>query len=318
MSVQDSIDRGDIFVDNEVDEADEVETTATVETPETEAPEVETPEVETPETPETEPEVETPRDEKGKFTGKGIPKERFDQAVGKERAAREAAEQRVAALEAQIGQRKEQAAQVDQIDTIEQQIAELEAKHTSYLLDGDQEKASAVMRQIRIAEREIIRAEMRQESRTATAQTLESERVELSIAKLEADHPVLNPDSEEYNEALTNFVLAEQQRLMRTETLSPSRALNKAALSIIEKFGPKSAPEDAAPKGLSKVQGERKAAAVEKNLAVKQSQPAALRNVGLDSDKAGQIALPDIRKMSPEEYAALPASTRSRLRGDTL
>lgn len=315
MSVQDSIDRGDIFVDNEVD--DEVETTTSVETPETEAPEVETPEVETPETPET-PEVETPRDEKGKFTGKGIPKERFDQAVGKERAAREAAEQRVAALEAQIGQRKEQAAQVDQIDTIEQQIAELEAKHTSYLLDGDQEKASAVMRQIRIAEREIIRAEMRQESRTATAQTLESERVELSIAKLEADHPVLNPDSEEYNEALTNFVLAEQQRLMRTETLSPSRALNKAALSIIEKFGPKSAPEDAAPKGLSKVQGERKAAAVEKNLAVKQSQPAALRNVGLDSDKAGQIALPDIRKMSPEEYAALPASTRSRLRGDTL
>lgn len=316
MSVQDSIDRGDIFVDNEVDEADEVETTTTIETPETEAPEVETPEVETPET-ET-PEVETPRDEKGKFTGKGIPKERFDQAVGKERAAREAAEQRVAALEAQIGQRKEQAAQVDQIDTIEQQIAELEAKHTSYLLDGDQEKASAVMRQIRIAEREIIRAEMRQESRTATAQTLESERVELSIAKLEADHPVLNPDSEEYNEALTNFVLAEQQRLMRTETLSPSRALNKAALSIIEKFGPKSAPEDAAPKGLSKVQGERKAAAVERNLAVKQSQPAALRNVGLDSDKAGQIALPDIRKMSPEEYAALPASTRSRLRGDTL
>ena len=316
MSVQDSIDRGDIFVDNEVDEADEVETTTTIETPETEAPEVETPEVETPET-ET-PEVETPRDEKGKFTGKGIPKERFDQAVGKERAAREAAEQRVAALEAQIGQRKEQAAQVDQIDTIEQQIAELEAKHTSYLLDGDQEKASAVMRQIRIAEREIIRAEMRQESRTATAQTLESERVELSIAKLEADHPVLNPDSEEYNEALTNFVLAEQQRLMRTETLSPSRALNKAALSIIEKFGPKSAPEDAAPKGLSKVQGERKAAAVERNLAVKQSQPAALRNVGLDSDKAGQIALPDIRKMSPEEYAGLPASTRSRLRGDTL
>lgn len=315
MSVQDSIDRGDIFVDNEVDEADEVETPTTVETPETEAPEVETPEVETP---ETEPEVETPRDEKGKFTGKGIPKERFDQAVGKERAAREAAEQRVAALEAQIGQRIEKAAQVDQIDTIEQQIADLEAKHTSYLLDGDQEKASAVMRQIRIAEREIIRAEMRQESRTATAQTLESERVELSIAKLEADHPVLNPDSEEYNEALTNFVLAEQQRLMRTETLSPSRALNKAALSIIEKFGPKSAPEDAAPKGLSKVQGERKAAAVEKNLAVKQSQPAALRNVGLDSDKAGQIALPDIRKMSPEEYAALPASTRSRLRGDTL
>ncbi len=315
MSVQDSIDRGDIFeVDGEVDE---IETPSTLDTTEVEAPEVETPEVETPEV-ETEAEVEPPRDEKGKFTGKGIPKERFDQAVGKERAAREAAEQRVAALEAQIGQRKEQAAQVDQIDTIEQQITDLEAKHTSYLLDGDHEKASAVMRQIRVAEREIIRAEVRQESRTATAQTLESERVELSIAKLEADHPVLNPDSEEYNEALTNFVLAEQQRLMRIETLSPSRALNKAALSIIEKFGPKSAPEDAAPKGLSKVQGERKAAAVEKNLAVKQSQPAALRNVGLDSDKAGQISLPDVRKMTTEEYAALPASTRSRLRGDTL
>ena len=51
-----------------------------------------------------EPEAQ-PRDEKGKFTGKGIPKERFDQAVNKERAAREDAEARAAPAEAQLADR---------------------------------------------------------------------------------------------------------------------------------------------------------------------------------------------------------------------
>ena len=264
-----------------------------------------------------EPEVQ-PRDEKGKFAGKGIPKERFDQAVNKERAAREAAEARAATLEAQLAERVA-TQQTQEIEQIEARVVDLEAQYGAALLDGNSEKAADLFRQIRHAERAIDRIEARDESRTATAQTLESDRIELAIAKLEADNSVLNPNSEDYNEPLVNFVLAEQSRLMKSEQLSPSRALQKAAKDILERFGPKVAVQAEEPQGLAKLQGERKAAAVKKNLAAQAAQPGSMRDVGLDSDKAGLVSkIPDINKLSREEYAALPAATRARMRGDNL
>jgi hypothetical protein len=272
---------------------------------------------------ETTPEVteepdEQPRDEKGKFVGKGIPKERFDQAVGKERAAREAAEARAATLEAQLSARVA-TQQSQEIEKLEAQVVDLEAQYAAALVDGNIDKAAELVQQIRRAERTIVRIEVRDESRTATAQTLESDRIELAIAKLEADHSVLNPGSEDYNEPLVNFVLAEQTRLMKTEQLSPSRALQKAATEILERFGPKVAVQAEEPQGLAKLQGERKAAAVKKNLAAQAAQPGSMRDVGLDSDKAGLVSkIPDINKLSREEYAALPAATRARMRGDNL
>ena len=271
---------------------------------------------EEPETTE-EPEAQ-PRDEKGKFTGKGIPKERFDQAVNKERAAREAAEARVAALEAQFAERAA-SQQNQEIEALEARVVDLEGQYGAALLDGNSDKAAELFRQIRHAERAIVRIEARDESRTATAQTLESDRIELTIAKLEAENAVLDPNSADYNESLVNFVLSEQGRLMKSEKLSPSRALQKAAADILERFGPKAAVQAEEPQGLAKLQGERKAAAVKKNLAAQAAQPGSMRDVGLDSDKAGLVSkIPDINKLSREEYAALPAATRARMRGDNL
>lgn len=264
--------------------------------------------------PEPEPEVEQPRDEKGKFAG--IPKARFDEAVGKERDAREAAERRATALEQQLAERTTQTAQSVKTEEAEARISVLEAQHSAFLLDGEAEKATEAMREIRHIERQLTRAEMRAESQTLTANTLESERVELSIAQLEAAHPVLNPGSEDYNESLVNFVLSEQQRLMKSEGLSPSRALTAAAKDVIERYAtPRQAAEDKA--GLAAAQGERKAAAVAKNLATMAKQPASMKDVGLDSDKAGQGGpLPDVSKMTAAEFAALPKGTLARLRGD--
>ena len=282
--------------------------------PEVEAP---APEAEAPAA-EAEPEAAeaAPRDERGKFAG--IPKARFDEAVGKERDAREAAERRASALEQQLAQRATQIDQSAKSEEAEARIATLEAQHSSYLLDGEADKATEAMREIRQMERQLTRAEMRAESQVVTANTLESDRVELSIAQLEANHPVLNPASEDYNESLVNFVLAEQQRLMKTKGLSPSHALTAAAKDVVDRYAtPRTAAEDKA--GLSSAQGDRKAAAVQKNLATMDKQPASMKDVGLDSDKAGQnAALPDVSKMTAEEFAALPKSTLARLRGDYL
>ena len=267
-----------------------------------------------------EPEVQ-PRDEKGKFAGKGIPKERFDQAVNKERAAREAAEARAATLEAQLAERVA-TQQTQEIEQIEARVVDLEAQYGAALLDGNSEKAAELFRQIRHAERAIVRIEARDESRSAAAQTLENDRVELTIAKLEADHSMLNPNSEDFNAGLVDLVLAEQSRLMKTEQLSPSRALQRSAkkiLDLLDSFGSKTAVQVDEPQGLAKLQVERKAAAVKKNLAAQAAQPGSMRDVGLDSDKAGLVSkIPDINKLSREEYAALPAATRARMRGDNL
>lgn len=262
------------------------------------------------ETAEEEPE-EPARDEKGRF----IPKSRFDEQVGKEREARVAAEQRAAALEKQISESQQTQQQSAKVAEIEAYVSELEEKHAQLLLDGEAKKAAAVMKEIRSAERQIVKAELQQDSGRITAQAIEAERVEYAIATLEAEHPEFNPDSEQFDETLVNFALAEQQRLMKAEGLSPSKALIKASNSVMALVNRQVA--QAEKPGLAKAQGDRKAAQVAKNLETQKKQPASMRDSGIDSDKAGHgVEGVDPSKLTFEEFKALPESTKAKLRGD--
>ncbi len=144
-------------LDNE-DFEDDVTGIARGDVPEVIEPEPAPEESDVPEpTPEPAP-TKAPRDEKGKYS---IPKERFDQAVGKERTARAAAENRVIALEKQLAERGAQTQQNQQIEQSEERVSTLEKQHSAYLLDGEGDKATAVMREIRHIERQIAKAEMR-------------------------------------------------------------------------------------------------------------------------------------------------------------
>lgn len=264
-------------------------------------------------------EEEQPRNEKGQFEKKSeakIPKSRFDEAVGKEREAREAAERRAAALEQQMQQAQAQRQMSADVEAMETKVAEMEKQYNQLLLDGEADKASDVMRQIRHMERAIATAEVENRTSQRTAQILESERMELAIAQLEAAHPILNPESESFDESLVNFVLAEQRRLMQTEGLAPSKAIAKAATTIVERYGPKAAPVEEQ-KGLSKAAEDRKAEAVKRNIEVSKAQPASMKETGMDTDKAGLTSsLPDVSKMTKDEYDALPDSMKAKLRGD--
>lgn len=260
-------------------------------------------------------EVEAPRDEKGRF----IPKERFDEAVGKERDARTAAEQRLATLEAELKSRQVVQTQGVEIDKIEAHISALEEQHATFLLDGDGKKAAELMREIRHAERQIAKIEMQQDSGRITAHAIEAERVEYAIATLEAEHPEFNPDSEEFDEDLVELVLAKQQRLIQTENLAPSKALVKASQDVLKKLGAKPAQDDAKGLAAAKAGQDRKSAQIAKNLETQKRQPASMRDSGMDSDKAGQgVEGIDPTKLSYDEFVALPDSTKAKLRGDKL
>lgn len=265
-------------------------------------------------TPAEEAKAEEPaRDEKGRFAG--IPKARFDEAVGKEREAREAAERRASELERQLAERTAEAQKNAQVEDLEAKVSEMETKHAQLLLDGEGEKAAELMRQIRHTERQIAKLELRQEAGQVTNQVLEAERFELAVAKLEADHPVLNPKSEEYDSELVEMILDKQARLVKVQGMSPSKAIEKATLDILGKIAPKTETKT---EGLAAAVSDRKSDQVKKNLEAQSRQPASMKDVGLDSDKIGEKGLPNVTQMTLEEFEALPASTKARLRGDLV
>lgn len=263
-------------------------------------------------------ENEPARDEGGKFAKKDrgvpdhVPKSRFDDAVGKERQAREAAEARAAELESRL---RQEAKSVD-VQKLEDKVEELEKAHAKYLLDGESEKAAAAMKEIRHTERYIARMESDESSSRATAQAVEQVRMESTIASLEAAYPTFNPESESFDQDLVDIVLAEQARLIQTERMAPSKALQTAATKIMNKFAPKD--EAPAAKGLAAAKGDdRKKDQVAKNLDTARRQPESMRSTGKDSDKAGEGKI-DVSTLSAAEFAALPDSTKARLRGDIL
>lgn len=264
-------------------------------------------------------EEEQARDEKGRFTGKGvIPMERHKATLDKEREAREVAERRAAELERQLAQRQQQEVNSAKVEELENSITALEKKHAELLLDGNVDEAAKVMREIRVSERQIARAEAEEMANRKVAQTLEADRMEATIARVEADYPMLNPESEQFDEDLVELVLSKQRALMQREGYSPSKAMAKAASDVMERFGKPQESTKEDPKGLAaaKAAEDRKAEQIKRNLDTQKKQPASMKEVGIDSDKAGQVDLPDVTKMTQDEFAALPESTKAKLRGD--
>lgn len=267
---------------------------------------------------EDEGEEEPTRDDKGRFAKKDdntkkdeprIPKARFDEAVNKER-------ERVAALERQLAELQAAQAQVKkQEDTakLDAEIDDLEKQRAKLLLDGEAEKAAEIASVIRAKERQLAIEESRSMSAQAKEQAREEIRMELTVEKIEAEYPALNPEADEFDEDLVELVLSKQRTLMQKENLSPSKALAKAATSVMGRFGAKA--EEPEQKGLKKDVEDRKQAQVKKNIETAKKQPASMKESGLDSDKMGDKAI-DIANMSFEEFEALPEATRAKLRGD--
>jgi hypothetical protein len=276
-----------------------------------------TPEVNTPEpapAPESAPEPapepapkaeDKPRDEDGKFIPKGV----FDNRLRSEREAREAAERRAQELEARLGQ----VSRNEDVQKIEQLIVAAEKMHAKLLLDGEHEKAAETMRDIRLMERQVAIQQASHMSTQAKDQAREEIRMELAIERLEASHPELNPQHESYNQELVDDVIGWQQVLIQRNRLSPSVALAKA----VEKVMSKGAPVPEGPKaGLAAAS--RKDDQITKNLATDKAQPPSMKDAGMDSDKTGVTGVPRISDLTPEQYDALPESTKAKLRGDVL
>lgn len=311
-------------------------------TPTEPAPKPEPANVETPKEELDEKADEQPRDEGGKFAKKDrgerdddvrIPKSRFDEQVAKERERAEAAERRLAELEAKVNaQQSKEEEKPDpvatKVDELEAKIEALQDKRDGFLVDGNTEKAAearkeirALERELRNVERDVIRSEAEQIATTKLNTQTEVQRIDTVVSDLESSFSVLRKGSDDFDPRMVNFVLVEQQRLIDELKLAPHEALARAGKETMELFGHKKAE----PKGEKEEKGaptpadKRRAEALSKAVDVAKRQPQSIKEVGLDSDKSGKDTVDlDPNKLTDNEFASLSATELAKMRGDFI
>ncbi len=244
------------------------------------------------------------RDSKGKF----IPKERFDEAVRKERAEKEEYQRRVKEFE----EREQQRAVSADLVEAQKQVKALVKQHTDLLLDGEAEKAAALMEQILELKEAISDHKAEAKAVTAKEQAKEEMRYDALVAKLETDYPEINPEADEFDRASVKKVQAYMTGLMQTERMSPSQALRDAVETIL---GARKVEKQAASK--EDLGMRRKEDAVRKALETKEKQPPSTKSVGKDHDKqGGPLDAAAVMKMNYDEFVKLPESKLAEMRGD--
>jgi len=240
--------------------------------------------------------------------GKLIPKARFDEAVKKERDARERTETMLKEAEAKI---TAQSAGLD-AETVEGEIADLEAAVDAAAADGDKDKVAALRKQIRTRVQALATAEATRQAAYATAVAVERVRYDSAVATLEAAHPEMNPDSETYDEELT-AELIELKKAYEATGMGSTDALKKATKYVF-KVAPAAVKKDEDPKDAAERAAKMKEEAIRRGLDLKARQPGDVKG----KQPAKEVDTAAVVRMSDKEFNKLDEDEIHRLRGDTL
>lgn len=237
-----------------------------------------------------------------------IPKARFDEANKKAKDKSDALQAKLDKLEAE---HKQEIVDTD-LSTLETEIETLEDQWTAELLEGELEKAQAVQKQIRAKRKSLNTKMLTQQSQQTGNAAIEQIRFDHQLAEVESRYPALNPDHADVNTDLINEV----NELMSVYTaggFTHSAALQKAVHYVIR-------DDDAAPTKDPVIEKSKRSQKARKAVdkAAKASPPD-ITKAGRDSDKGGKgDGLPDVTKMSPEQFAKLTDQELAKMRGDTL
>lgn len=240
----------------------------------------------------------------------GIPKHRFDFVQQKRREA----EERAAALEAELAKLKQQPAQ-DAVPKkgIDEMLAEMDLQIAQATLDGDAEKVAQLRGQQRRIELSMIEHRTAQIGDQTVAQAQEMQRLNEVIDKLESMYPQFVEGDAKYDKDLVDEVLDMHSAFVAKGTL-PSQAMAKASAYVLRAHGllgdsaPPPAEKSAAPAA--------KKTDVAKNVAAAKAQPPNLSNAGLDSGKAGVSKKIDLAHMTIEDFEKLGEKDLMEARGD--
>jgi len=246
---------------------------------------------------------------------KFIPKDRFDEAVQRERAEKE----RVAAQLAELQKREADRAVAADMTKASAQIKDMIKEHTKMLADGELDQASDLMGDILQLQSDMADYRSRayaDQGRTAAKSEMQYDAV---VAKLEMDYPEINPDNTDvFDRDAVRKVQAYMTGLMQMDNMSASKALQESVATILgAKRAKENLTDDAKRKAAEDLGMRRKEAAVTKAVDAQGRQPAALKDVGKDHDKeGGSLDAAAVMKMSWDEFIKLPEDKLSQMRGD--
>ena len=240
-----------------------------------------------------------------------IPKGRFDEVNNEKKALQDQLSQALAALAsagkaAPAPEAEKTAPAFDLKAAMRERLAAI--------VRGDDDRALELDEEIQAETLKRARAEARQEFEAGQAereQRTQAESVQKVAATIKKQYPQLDDKSEEADEDAILFVIARRDALIQKGE-APSEALRKASAIAADRFGFGAADGANAP---TKTDGAaaRLIATRERNARAAAQQPPELGGKG---DRATQTQRANVAEMTDEEFAALPAAEKKRLRGD--
>lgn len=242
-----------------------------------------------------------------------IPKARFDEVQHKAREREAELQRRLDAAQA----REKQETTNENVQSLEEALDKLDTQYAELLLEGETEKANAVRKEWRQKQNDLFDIRLEQRSSLASQQAIESMRFDRQLAEYEVKFPVINPDSESFNQGVADEV-ADLMSAFEGKGWNAVAALNKAIKYVIPETtggeqaeAPKLDPE--------MVRTKRNVRARKKVAEVAEKSPPDIIDKGRDSDKVGTgDGLPDVTKMTPDQFAELSEAQLRKLRGDNL
>jgi hypothetical protein len=238
-----------------------------------------------------------------------IPKARFDEVNARMKKAEEerrALEEQLRALQSQQQPKAEQR-QAPQ----EPAQVDLDAKEDEYLQAlqrGDAAAAKAIRREINAA----IREQAESAAVTKVSAELTKRETETSLLAVANEsikkYSFLNTESEDANQEAIADVVGWRD-YYAAQGMRADLALQKAVDKIGPMYAPKRAKAEPEPEPK---EDPRPKEAIKRNAEAANAQPALPNGVGERASKAKY----DVSKMTEEEFDALPASEKKRLRGD--
>lgn len=234
-----------------------------------------------------------------------VPKARLDEVLAKQKALQKQ-------LDEMTAQNEKSAEAPDAYD-----FDSKEVEYQNMVLDGETEKAVALRREIRKAERAQLEFEMRQEMNQTVSKDRQMTALQNAAAAMEEAYPVFDSNSDVFDQEITNEVVDLRDAFI-LKGYDAVDALSKAVKYVVKDHDLDQAQESVpslAGKAQKPDELARKRAQVSKKLRAAEAQPPELP--GESSSNHGDKGF-DLSSMTEEEFAALPEATLRRIRGDII
>jgi hypothetical protein len=244
-----------------------------------------------------------------------IPKSRFDEATGK-------LKKQIEELEAKLQNQQQPAPRQNdkpQLTELQQTRADLSEAREIYekaLIENDVETAADARAMIEQLEEESLALVAQQAVEQARTTSSADRAYETALAKLEATHPVIDPDSDDFDRAVMQRVARISSALQASGT-SAVDALKEAADLVLPKVAPEKKADETDdrrdPNNLlrDRAKNDRKTAA---KTAATQGQD--LSDIGSSRGSTEPVIKPS--KLSQDQFAKLPEEVLKQLRGDVV